>query len=257
MNRYNRFRLAFFVAMAVFAYGWYSWGWSILFLVALGLIYAVVLVYGVINLKANFFIHTICRNPNAKQQISLTFDDGPHPEFTPRLLDILRRENIKATFFCIGHKMEEHPELIRQLHEEGHLIGNHTYSHSKYIDLNSINTFAEEITKTSKLIHQLIGHTPRFFRPPYGIVNPRVAGGIKKAGVLSIGWSIRSFDTVNQQTDSVVRKVTRKLNSGDILLFHDHLEWSSEILEKFLKELRETEFKIVPLDELINEKAYD
>ncbi|UTW63676.1 polysaccharide deacetylase family protein [bacterium SCSIO 12741] len=257
MNRYNRFRLAFLVALAVFVYGWYALGWSLLFPLILIVFFAAVVFWGVVSIRANMFTETICKNPEAKGQISITFDDGPHPEFTPKLLDILKRENIQATFFCIGHKMESHPDLVQRLHQEGHLIGNHTYSHSKFIDLTPIKKFAAEIQKTSDLTQKLIGLKPRFFRPPYGITNPRVAGGIKRAGVLSIGWSIRSFDTVNKETDKVVRKVTRKLESGDILLFHDHLEWSTEILEKFLVEVRQTEFKIVPLDELINEKAYE
>ena len=257
MNRYNRFRLAFLVALAVFGYGWYAQGWSIFFLLALALIFAGVVFYGVVSIRANLFTETICKNPAAKDQISITFDDGPHPEFTPKLLEILKRENIRATFFCIGHKMKNHPELVRRLHEEGHLIGNHTYSHSQFIDLSRISTFAQEIEKTTDLTEELIGKKPRFFRPPIWHHQSSRGRRNKKSRVLSIGWSIRSFDTVNQETDKVVQKVTRKLKSGDILLFHDHLEWSSEILEKFLKEVRQTEFKIVPLDELIKEKAYE
>ena len=143
-------------------------------------------------------------------EIALTFDDGPHPVYTKKLLDGLRKRGVKATFFLIGENIEGNEELVKQMAEDGHLIGNHTWSHNARFPLRGERFVREEVERGAKAVGKaanLAGSKRiKLFRPPFGVTNPIIGRVVRSEGYCSIGWSIRSFDTVASTPD---RKSTR------------------------------------------------
>jgi peptidoglycan-N-acetylglucosamine deacetylase len=210
---------------------------------------------GSIILSMQFFI-PVRSQGKPQQAIAITFDDGPIAGMTENILSILKEHNVKASFFCIGHRVAREPSLAKRLHDEGHLVGNHTYWHKATFDLQSGNTIAKELEDTDKAIIKAVGVKPKFFRPPYGVTNPMVATGIKRGNYIVIGWSVRSFDTVIKDRARLFNRVTRSLKGGDIVLFHDYSESTHGILSDFLKHVAKLGLKVVRVDELLNEQAY-
>jgi peptidoglycan/xylan/chitin deacetylase (PgdA/CDA1 family) len=229
---------------------------SVWFYAGIIFVYSVIQGVGATILSAQFFVPVKFRGDPSQNSIALTFDDGPVPGKTERILDILQTRQIRAAFFCIGRKINEHPQLIMRIHNEGHMIGNHSYWHGKTFDLQTPETIGKELHDTSTAIHRNLGQTPRLFRPPYGVTNPMVASAIRKGSYTTIGWSLRSFDTMISDPSRLLNKVKRSLKAGDIILFHDHCESTIEILPALLDHVAGIGLKIVRVDELLNEKAY-
>jgi peptidoglycan/xylan/chitin deacetylase (PgdA/CDA1 family) len=213
-------------------------------------------IYGSINLGAEYFVPVRSRAAVAANAISLTFDDGPIPGKTEKVLEILKNYQAPAAFFCIGHRVKENPSLARRIHAEGHLVCNHSYWHGKTFDLQTTSRIAGELTDTDAIIKNSVGLVPRFFRPPYGVTNPMVAGAIAKTNHITVGWSIRSFDTVIKDSAALMKRITSKLKPGDIVLFHDYSDSMLEILPALLDHISNTGLKIVRIDELLDEKPY-
>jgi peptidoglycan/xylan/chitin deacetylase (PgdA/CDA1 family) len=226
-------------------------GWSYL---AIVLGYLCFQVYGSFVLSAQFFLPV--RYKGKGNVIALTFDDGPIPGKTEKILEILKLHQATATFFCIGHRVKEHPQLLQRIHNEGHLLGNHSYWHAKTFDLQSTAKIVGELKDTDLAISENTGVVPRFFRPPYGVTNPMVAEAVRQGNYTTIGWSVRSFDTVIKDSTKLLTRVTSTLKGGDIVLFHDYSESMLEILPAFLDHVSRLGLKIVRLDQLLNEKAY-
>jgi peptidoglycan/xylan/chitin deacetylase (PgdA/CDA1 family) len=187
------------------------------------------------NICSHFYLNTTCVSED-KSKIHLTFDDGPHPEITPKILDILKQHNQKATFFCIGHSIEKYPDIFQNIINQGHEIGNHSYSHSVFFDFFRTDRILNEIEKTNRLIMYYSNIKYIKFRPPFGITNPNLAKALKKSGMEAIGWSIRSLDTL--KTGKKVLKRLQNVKAGDIILFHDTKKNTPEILDEFLRSLR-------------------
>jgi peptidoglycan/xylan/chitin deacetylase (PgdA/CDA1 family) len=223
--------------------------------VALAIPLIVLHTLGSIFLSMQFFIPVKCQG-QPQQAIAITFDDGPIAGMTDKILAILDKHHVKASFFCIGHRIAREPQLAKRLYDEGHLIGNHTYWHKATFDLQSAGSIARELADTDKAIVKAIGVQPKFFRPPYGVTNPMVAKGIRSRDYTVIGWSVRSFDTVIKDRAKLFNRVTRSLKGGDIVLFHDYSESTHDILDDFLKHVSKLGLKVVRVDELLNEKAY-
>jgi peptidoglycan/xylan/chitin deacetylase (PgdA/CDA1 family) len=220
------------------------------------LVYVAFQVYGSFNISASFFIPVRSKASIPGKAIALTFDDGPIPGRTERILDILKTHRVHAAFFCIGHRVKEHPNLVKRIHLEGHVIGNHSYWHSKTFDLQSADKIAIELKETDGLIEKNTGLRPRFFRPPYGVTNPMVAAAVRQGNHVTIGWSVRSLDTVIKDSSVLLKRVTSKLKGGDIVIFHDYSDSMLEMLPGFLTHVSQVGLKIVRVDELLNEKAY-
>ncbi len=216
-----------------------------------------VIAYGSTVLSASFFLPVKFKGDETSQQIAITFDDGPLPMQTEKILDILKRYETPAAFFCIGHRIDNHPDVIKRMHAEGHVVGNHSYWHGKTFDLQWASTIKKELSDTDLAIHHLIGVRPRFFRPPYGVTNPMVANAAKQKPYVIVGWSVRSLDTVVKDGKALLMRITKSLKGGDIVLFHDYSETMIEILPAFLEHVSKRGLKIVRLDELLNEHAYD
>ena len=217
----------------------------------------------VITICGSFFIqlnyHLISLHSNktiSKDQIALTFDDGPHPEFTPKVLELLKKHGVKATFFCIGRNIEQHPELFKRVVSEGHSIGNHTYSHSKFFGFFGTERVFQELIRTKALVKQITGKYPKLFRPAFGVTNPMIEKAVKKSKVQSIGWSIRSLDTTSRAEQTILSRITSKIKKGDIVLLHDTSQKTVNVLERLLLFLEDKNLESVTVDELLELKAY-
>jgi len=203
-----------------------------LFFIILIIVYLTILFLGAKNVCSQFFLKSKCSS-NDKSKIHLTFDDGPDVNTTPKILEVLKKHNHKATFFCIGHKIDKHPEIVKQIIEEGHKVGNHSFSHSNFFDFFGSKKIISEIIRTNKLIKEITGKDCNIFRPPFGITNPHIALSIKKLKMEVIAWNIRSLDTVKSK-EKVLQRIKNAKN-GDIILFHDTKKQTIEILDEFLR----------------------
>jgi peptidoglycan/xylan/chitin deacetylase (PgdA/CDA1 family) len=256
MLKYKTINSVFLVALAaMLVYGamatlawWY-------FLI-LAMVYLAIVGYGTSVLSAEFFLPVRYRGDQRSNRIAITFDDGPIPGHTEKALEILNTHGVKAAFFCIGNRIAAHPNLTKQIHTAGHLVGNHSYWHAATFDLQTSAQIAKELTDTDKVIEETIGEKPNFFRPPYGVTNPMLASAVKKGGYKTIGWSVRSFDTMSKDAATLMQRVTKSLKGGDVVLFHDYCDITLEILPAFLDHVAKRGLKIVRIDELLNERAY-
>lgn len=153
--------------------------------------------------------------------VGLTFDDGPDPDVTPAVLEMLAQAGMKATFFCIGRRAEQHPDLITAIRTAGHGIENHSYSHPNSFALRGRRGMAREIRRGQSAIAESGGGAPRLFRAPAGIQNPLLQSALADAALSLVSWTRRGFDTVTRDGARVARRLTRRLAPGDILLLHD------------------------------------
>lgn len=153
--------------------------------------------------------------------VALTLDDGPHPEVTPRVLDLLDRYHAQATFFCVGRKVEAHAELAREIVGRGHQIGNHSYAHSNAFAFNGPRGMKREIERAQEAIERVTGRLPTLFRAPAGIRNPFLEPVLCRLGLHLTAWTRRGFDTVTADPARVAKRLTDGLAAGDILLLHD------------------------------------
>jgi peptidoglycan/xylan/chitin deacetylase (PgdA/CDA1 family) len=230
----------------------FHWAWYL----SLFFVDFVICIYGSFVLSAQFFTSVKYKGDRTSKKIALTFDDGPLPSQTERILTVLAQYQIKASFFCIGQRVAQHPHLLKQVHEHGHLIGNHTFHHSPVMGFSSLKKVVSELTKTNTQIEQVIGKLPRFFRPPYGVTNPNIAEAIGQGKYQTIGWSIRSFDTIIRDQNMLYKRITRSLKGGDIVLLHDYSEATIQVLPRLIKYAHQNGLVFVRLDELLNEEPY-
>lgn len=229
-----------------------QWWW---FLLVFGIRF-VILFIGSFFISSNFHVKVYCSNPlENKKIIALTFDDGPN-ENTLLILDILKKKNVKATFFCIGKNIEKHPEILKQIMEEGHIVGNHSYSHSSFFDFYRKNRVIEEIRKTDALVESISGKKVQLFRPPYGVTNPSIRRALEVTKHKVIGWNIRSLDGILKDEKIIFARIKKRIAPGGIVLLHDTYHTSS-ILERLMLYLEENEYKVVSIEALLNIKAYE
>ena len=187
---------------------------------------------------------------NTTENIHLTFDDGPHPIATPLVLQALANRNIKATFFLLGQNAQKFPELVHEIHTQGHQIGNHSFTHTNLIFKNK--TFVrEEILQTKETLDAIIGTHSQYFRPPYGYFDWTTMNVLRELGLTCVLWNVDSKDYRLNSKINVSRRVIHKTKNGSILLLHDNLETSQRIdtylpviLDALLK--KEFIFKTLP-----------
>lgn len=149
----------------------------------------------------------------------LTFDDGPHPERTPAILDLLRNAKVRSMFFVVGERVARHPDLVRRIADEGHEIGNHSWTHPS-MALRSRMAIEDQLDRCQEAVQRSTGKTPRWFRPPFGHRDFRVYRAARARGLTPMLWSVDSFDYLGRATDRIVRRV-EQAGAGDIVLLHD------------------------------------
>lgn len=157
----------------------------------------------------------------ARGEVALTIDDGPDPEVTPAVLDLLDAAGARATFFCIAERAERHPQLVREIVRRGHSVQNHTHAHSHRFSLLGPRGFAREIEAAQRVLAGLTGEAPRFFRAPAGLRNPFLAPVLHRLGLTLASWTRRGYDTRERDPQRVLQRLARGLAAGDILLLHD------------------------------------
>jgi peptidoglycan/xylan/chitin deacetylase (PgdA/CDA1 family) len=204
-----------------------------------------------------FFLPLISRGTSGKNAIALTFDDGPDPVTTPLLLRLLSKYRVKATFFVNGRKAARHPELIQAILLQGHLIGNHSYSHDNLLFLKNSQVIVNEIKSTENVLHEF-GIRPIAFRPPAGITSPRYRQALLQTDVYIINFSCRAFDGGNRWIKNISGSILKRIRPDDIVLLHDirqknkrlTLHWLKEI-ELILIGLKNKGLSVLPLSEII------
>jgi len=154
-----------------------------------------------------------------KKNIFLTFDDGPSEPYTSQILDILKEFEAKASFFVCGENVKQYPQTVERIIEEGHVIGNHTYSHSLILSL--FGCLAKEIEKTTKIIQETVGVRTNFFRPPWGLVTSRLAKYLEKNNYKLILWDINTQDWQRPPVRVIEERIFSKIKPNSIILFHD------------------------------------
>ena len=181
------------------------------------------------------------------KKIALTFDDGPHPRYTEQLLDGLKERNVVATFFVTGENAQNYPNIIRREQEEGHLIGNHTYSH---IQLTSGNreTFREELVKTNELLENITGEKVSFVRPPYGSWDKSFE---KELNMFPVLWNIDPLDWCSHNAECIAAKVVENAGDGDIILMHDYYDTSVTAALEVVDVLQKRGFQFVTVEEIL------
>lgn len=219
--------------------------------------YSFILFWGSYNVGSNFYFDIICSAKTDKKQIALSFDDGPVNEFTPQILRILKEYNAPAAFFCIGKRVWENEQLFKQVYNDGHLIGNHSYSHATWFDLFSATKMKDDLKAMDDAMYKAIGRKPKLFRPPYGVTNPNLKKAVMNGKYIPVGWNIRSLDTVITDEQKLLAKVTKALKPGAVLLFHDTAKAIPAVLPAFISYARNNGYEIIRLDKLLNIEAYD
>lgn len=179
--------------------------------------------------------------------VALTFDDGPHKIYTKQLLEGLRERGIHATFFLMGENLEGNEELIRQMKQDGHLIGNHSFCH---VELTKAGTEAvcRDVEKTGEMIKNLTGQYPQYLRPPYGDWSEELE---EKLDLETVFWTVDSLDWKLQNTEKIVKRVEKSVKNGDIILMHDIFSTSVEAALQLVDELRSQGYQFVTVDELM------
>ena len=202
------------------------------------------------SIGSGVYGQAMCKGNRQRRAVCLTFDDGPEPIYTTQVLDVLKKYQAPAAFFCIGEKINQHSPIIKRIVEEGHHIGNHSYCHSwkfsffsrdkMYLDLRD---YEDNILVVSKAPT----HT---FRPPFGVMNPTVVRVARELNYTIIGWSIRSFDTRGESEDRVFRRIIRQIEPGSVILLHDRLPGCASLLTRLLEHLKAINYEVIPLDKM-------
>lgn len=157
----------------------------------------------------------------ARSEVSLTFDDGPDPAITPRVLELLDQYQAKASFFCVGEKAVAHPGVMKEIARRGHSLENHSHRHSHAFAFYGLSRLKRDVLSVQTIVAGIIGRPPRFFRAPMGLRSPLLDPVLAKCGLRYVSWTLRGFDAVGRDPERVLRRLTDGLAAGDILLLHD------------------------------------
>ncbi|HVU04476.1 MAG TPA: polysaccharide deacetylase family protein [Polyangiaceae bacterium] len=227
---------------------------SVSVLVYFGLVLAGVLVPGL-----SMFGDVVSEGDRESSLVALTFDDGPHPETTRRVLELLAAAGARATFFVLGEKAAAHPDVVREIAQAGHAIGVHGFRHDRLYALKPPRAVEEDVERAVSVVRDIAGIAPRWFRPPVGQVSPRTAAGAERAGVTLVGWTVRGLDGfAGADPERVAARVARGLRGGAIVLLHDaaerddHSPAALAALPRVLEAIARRNLRAVTLDELLS-----
>lgn len=244
---------------------------TILCILAIVLSITVFMVWASASIRSGVYVRAFCRENTDRKVVYLTFDDGPHPPETERVLDVLRERGARATFFLIGSKVSGNEAVLRRMLEEGHALGLHTYSHAGTFPLLSFDKMLADVNEGKRAVESVAGKKILLFRPPFGVTNPTIAKVIQTLGLQTVGWDVRSFDTMfcklsehsckssehscRQSGHSckssehsckqsgydwyvpVVERIMKQVRPGSVILLHDRLDGASDLLALLLDSL--------------------
>lgn len=244
---------------------------TILCMLVIVLSIIVFMVWASASIRSGVYVRAFCREKTDRKVVYLTFDDGPHPPETERVLDVLRERGARATFFLIGSKVSGNEAVLRRMLEEGHALGLHTYSHAGTFPLLSFDKMLADVNEGKRAVESVAGKKISLFRPPFGVTNPTIAKVIRTLGLHTVGWDVRSFDTMfckssehsckqsgyscKQSEHSckqsgysckqsghdwyvpVVERIMKQVRPGSVILLHDRLDGASDLLSLLLDSL--------------------
>ena len=189
-----------------------------------------------------------------KKRVAITFDDGPHPRYTPQILDILAEYGVKATFFMVGSNATYYPELVKRVLAEGHEIGNHTYSHYHTVHVKSEELTRDILACSEVLARFMDGKAPKLFRPPEGVFNEEIKALCKAQGYTIVMWSVDTRDWAHPSVAEIVAGVRENVQDGAIILMHDFIGKNSPTpaaLRQILPLLQESGYELVTVSRLL------
>lgn len=184
-----------------------------------------------------------------KKQVAITFDDGPNPNYTVKLLDGLKKRGVKATFFLLGSEVEQYPEIVEAIHENGHLIGVHSYEHVNFGQIGDAAA-VEQIDRTQEAIYDVTGEYAGYIRPPYGCWKKELDTEVPMIEVL---WDVDPLDWATTDADTVVQRILSDVEDGSVILLHDASESSVQAALTTIDILQEQEYEFVTVEELLLE----
>jgi peptidoglycan/xylan/chitin deacetylase (PgdA/CDA1 family) len=207
--------------------------------------------------RFGFYFPVIWKGASGKKVVAITFDDGPDPLTTPLLLKLLLKRQIKATFFVTGEKAAAHPDLVKELVRQGHLVGNHSFKHSYRILFKTSSSIVEDIEAAQNVLNDF-GIRPLAFRPPAGITSPRLRSALLKTGMYLVHFSCRPLDSGNRRISNIAKRILKRIRPDDIVLLHDNRPPDEGLIPVWLNEIEillagiETKgLTVLPLSELI------
>ena len=244
---------------------------TILCILAIVLSITVFMVWASASIRSGVYVRAFCREKTDLKVVYLTFDDGPHPPETQRVLDVLRERGARATFFLIGSKVSGNEAVLRRMLEEGHALGLHTYSHAGTFPLLSFDKMLADVNEGKRAVESVAGKKISLFRPPFGVTNPTISKVVRTLGLHTVGWDVRSFDTMFCKSSEhsckssehsckqsgysckqsgysckqsgydwyvpVVERIMKQVRPGSVILPHDRLDGASELLSLLLDNL--------------------
>lgn len=209
------------------------------------------------DLRAKYKSVFLLQGPSSKREVALTFDDAPDDYFTPQILDVLKQEGVKATFFLVGNRIEAHPEIVHRMVQDGHILGNHSYNHANLPKISDVE-FQDQINKTDILIQKIAGYRPTFIRPPYGNINEAHIHWLASQHKIIVNWNVDSLDWKGLSSKQVITNILTQVNPGSIILQHaaggtgEDLSGTVQALPEVIKKLRDDGVQLVTLPELLN-----
>lgn len=205
------------------------------------------LVWASASIRSGVYLRAFCRQNTEEKVVYLTFDDGPVRGRTEKVLDVLKSRGAKATFFLIGSRVNGNEDIVLNILANEHHIGIHSYTHKNTFPLLSLDAMCNELYYCQSLLESLACRTVQFFRPPFGVVNPTVAKAVKICGLKTIGWNIRSYDTVDVERKNgrkkVLNRIAKQLRPGSVILLHDRLQDEDLLVSELLDILDEKGYR--------------
>lgn len=228
--------------------------------VACALAYGALITVGVVFLKLRMFVDAVLHGPEGARGVALTFDDGPDPDTTREVLDLLEKRGAKATFFVIGAKAAKHPEIVRAILEKGHDVGVHGFAHDRLFSLRGTKRVKSDLERAIRTLEEITKKRPALFRPPIGHTNPTIARVADELDLTVVGWSVAARDGfARAKVDDVVARVDRGLADGAIVALHDAAERggrkpaSVSALGAILDAIEAKNLTVVPLTDFLDE----
>lgn len=209
------------------------------------------LFYASYSIASGVYLKALCRISTQEKKIVLSFDDGPSAH-TGEVLDLLKEHETPALFFLIGEKAESASDMVKRIKAEGHLIGNHSYSHQSRLPLWPWQKIRADIVHCSQVLEKITEEPIRYYRPPFGVTNPLIKKALAGMPLQIVGWNIRSYDTMGGNPQKVLKRITRQLKPGSIILLHDRMPNAPQLLKGLLNYLETNGWQIERLDHLIN-----